>query len=174
MSTKIYKGFRLKVSTFAEALALINQFRPWVVHAAEAVMDASLAEFEACKKEPDANTYQLWLTLRENLLRDRGLRVPTIDTDFSLTLIPSEQGLLGVAYTEHEDWYRQWCSHPGVEEYAYWDNADRPDGISELEWEARGLAWEVLTKDPVCVQGFSIDLVDPNGPLPARLRQGRL
>lgn len=32
----------------------------------------------------------------------------------------------------------------GLENYAYWDNVDRPRGISDAEWEARGRQWDKL------------------------------
>ena len=170
MSAKIYKGFRLNTDSFAEALRRVNAFRPWVNTQAEGVIDAFMKLAKDCNKPPDADAYLLWLELQQKLLREKKRRAPNIDTDFSVTLIPAAGVVLGVAYTEHQDWYEAWCRQPGVEEYAYWNNADQPQHVSDAEWAVRAQAWDVLSGDPVCVQGFSIDLVDPEGPLPKQFR----
>jgi hypothetical protein len=169
MSTKIYRGFRLRTDSLSEAMKIVNAFRPWVQIQAEAVMDAFIENAEAAKKTPEADPFDLWVKLREKLVREKQRRVPAIDTDFSVTLIPANGVMLGIVYTEHTKWYDAWCQQPGVEEYSYWDNADEPESVTE-EWAARAQAWSVLNYEPACTQGFSINLVAPDGPLPKQFR----
>jgi hypothetical protein len=177
MSTKIYKGFRLKTDSFQEALQIVNSFRPWVEKQAELVLDTFIENANDCRKETTddkvkekVDAWMLWSKLRQEIVRDKQMRMPHIDTDFSVTLIPSNGQVLGICYTEHYAWYQAWCNHPGVEEYAYWDNTDEPEGMDYEQWEARGKDWEILNWDPVCLQGFSIDLVDQMGPMPKGMR----
>lgn len=170
MGTRIYMGFRLKTDSFSEALRIVNAFRPWVNTQAEAVIDAFMRKAEAAKTSPDADSYDLWLDMREKLVRGKRRRVPGVDTDFSVTLLPVQRAVVGIAYTIHREWFAAWCSQPGVEEFSFFDTGDQPEDVSEAEWAARSSAWSVLTGEPVCVQGFSIDLVDPAGPLPLKFR----
>lgn len=178
MSAKIYKGFRISTDSFAEAMNIINAFKPWVQGQAEVVFDTfienvnkSKAENGADSSEPQVDAYTRWIELRHTFLREKQMRMPHIDTDFSVSLIPTKDMLLGIVYTEHNEWYDAWCKQPGVEEYSYWNNTDPPEDIDYEDWEKRGENWEILNYQPVCVQAFSIDLVDPSGPLPKGLRQ---
>jgi hypothetical protein len=170
MGTKIPQGFRLDTDSFAEALRVINAFRPWVTAQSEALIDAFIEKADAAKKTPDADSWQLWQDLREKFVREKKRVMPAIDTDFSIALIPAEGVMLGVVYTVHRDWYEAWCKHPGVEEFYFVDSGDTPEDISEEAWAQRAQAWSVLNYDPVCMQGFSIDLVNPEGPLPKQYR----
>jgi hypothetical protein len=163
-------GFRLQTGSFSEALRIANAFRPWVSAQAEAVIDAFMERADAAKKTPGADAYELWLNLRNKFVREKRRRVPGVDTDFSITLIPAGEVVLGIAYTEHRAWFDSWCKQPGVEEYSYWTSGDAPEDIPDAEWAARGAAWDVLSYEPVCVQGFTLDLVDPEGPLPKQFR----
>ncbi|KWA84120.1 hypothetical protein WL29_22405 [Burkholderia ubonensis] len=164
MSTKIYQGFRLATDSLAEANRIINGFRPWVTEQSEKLFDTFIENLTK-KGDSAAEAHNKWQDYREQI-RKTGRRVPPVDTDFNVVLIPSGGVMLGVVYTEHPDWYAAWCVHEGVEEFGYWDNDDTlPDGVDEAQWEARKQAWSVLTGAPVCMQGFSIELVSPHGPL---------
>ncbi|MBK3779835.1 hypothetical protein G3A43_06180 [Paraburkholderia aspalathi] len=170
MGTSVYMGFKLQTGGFGEALRIANAFRPWVTAQAEAVMDAFMERAEASKKTPVADAYELWQNLRSKFVREKRCRVPGVDTDFSITLIPAGDFVLGIAFTEHRAWFDAWCQQPGVEEYAYWSGGDAPEHLPDAEWTARAAAWDVLSCEPVCLQGFSIDLVDPEGPWPKQFR----
>lgn len=168
MSIKIYKGFRLATDSFAQAMQIVECFRPWVTEQANQQMDSFIENMtksghgfiEAC---------DTWQDFRREI-RQKQASISHADTDFTVVLIPSAGQLLGIVYTAHQDWYQQWCQHPGVQEYSYWDNTDEPEGMSEQEWDARAKAWSVLNDGPVSMQGFAIELVSPEGPLPAAWR----
>lgn len=164
MSTCIYQGFRLNTDSFAEALRLVEAFRPWVNLQAEKRLEDFMRNLVVSGKSP-SEARRAWRDLREQSRKD-GTREPDVDTDFSISLIPAEGGVQGIVFTEHHDWYTAWCAQPGVEEFSYWDNTDRPTGMDMSHWQARKQAWQVLTGEPVAMQAFSIDLVSPNGPRP--------
>ncbi|MEX3984122.1 hypothetical protein AB4Y45_34780 [Paraburkholderia sp. EG287A] len=170
MGINVAMGFRLQTDSFAQALCIVDAFRPWVTEQAEAVIDDFMAQAEAARKTPDADPYMLWQKLRDKFVREKKRRMPAVDTDFSVTLIPTDGAVLGIVYTVHQPWYDAWCQHAGVQSYYYIGSGDQPEEISDEEWSARAKAWSALNYDPVCMQGFSIDLVDPEGPLPKQYR----
>lgn len=168
MSTCIYQGFRLSTDSFAEALRLVEAFRPWVTQQAEKQLDAVMANLAGTGKSA-SEAHRVWRDLRTQS-RKEGIREPEVDTDFSISLIPVNGGLLGIVFTEHYDWYTAWCTQPGVEEFSYWDNSDGPENLDAVSWQARKQAWQALSGEPVAMQAFSIDLVSPNGPQPKAWR----
>ncbi len=168
MSTRIYKGFRLNMSRLADVLALVESFRPWVEEQANQAFDTFMDNMS--KEGADAiKAFDTWQELRR-LIRVQQQRVPQVDTDFTVLVIPSGEQMLGIVYTERQAWFDAWCKLPGVEEFGYWDNTDQPDGVSDDEWDARSRAWSVLGSNPVSMQGFSIELVSLTGPLPKSWR----
>lgn len=171
MSTKIYKGFRLATDSMSQALSIVEGFRPWVAEQANQVMDAFI-ENMGKNGHGFIEAYDTWQEFRREI-RLKQANITHADTDFTVVLIPSAGQLLGIVYTVHQKWYEQWCQQPGVEEYSYWDNVDEPEGMSEEEWARRDKAWSVLSDEPVSMQGFSIELVSPDGPLPAAWRELR-
>jgi len=177
MSTKIYNGFKINTDSFQEAMQIVNTFRPWVEKKAEEVMDAYINNLKAAyigpeitKFDLEMQIYEKWEEMRDKVLKQKGLKARYLDTDFTISLIPLNGFVLGIAYTAHNDWYNEWCKQPKVQEYMYWNNSDALEDISEEDWEKRGLDWEVLDYNPVSMQSFSIELVNPNGPMPPFLR----
>lgn len=168
MSTRIYNGFRLETQSLAEALRMVQAFRPWVEAQANQRFD-SFVENLSNEGMEMGQAYDLWCDRREKV-RVTGSWDPAVDTDFSLSLIPVSDGILGIVYTAHKEWCAAWMAQPGVTEYGYWNNSDAPDGVSELDWEAREKAWSVLTNDAVSMQAFSIEVMNPTGPRPKAWR----
>jgi hypothetical protein len=177
MSTKIYKGFKLETDSFQEALQIINAFRPCVAKQAEDLMDKFIDNAKAAYKgesmhiaDIKIDCFDLWTNLRDKM-KEKGFKNPSVDTDFNIVLIPTKGFLLGIVYTAHNEWYDAWCKRNGVQEYSYWNNSDKPDEISEEDWKKREEDWDVLDYGPTSMQGFSIELVDPMGPMPEFLRR---
>lgn len=177
MSTKIYRGFKIQTDSFQEALQIVNAFRPWVEKQAEELLNKFIentqANYKGEEKTPTGikiACFDLWQDMRRKFLKEEGCKVPHIDTEFNVVLIPTNGFVLGIVYTAHNEWYKAWCNHPGIQEYSYWDNTDPLEEVSDEDWEKREEDWKVLDYMPVAMQGFSIDLVDPNGPFPEFLR----
>lgn len=169
MSTRIYQGVRLKTTSLAKVQVIVEEFRPWVVAQAEARFDTFISNLEAEGKSW-REAYDIWQDRRRRI-KTTGQRDPFIDTEFSLSILPSGRNMLGIVYTEQRPWLEAFYAHPGVEEYGYWDNTDGLEDVSEQAWEGRRRAWDVLKDGPVSMQSFSIELVNPNGPLPKHLRE---
>lgn len=143
---------------------MVDVFRPWVEKAAEDKMDHFFETVKKSTGKDDAAVLNIWMDYRREV-RKTGERMPLVDTDFTLSLIPLKRSFIGICYTESQAWFDAWCQQPGVQEYGYWDNADEPEGMSRREWNQRAKNWDILTGDPVSMQAFSIELVSPHGPL---------
>lgn len=170
MGDRIYPGFRLATDSFAEALRIVEAFRPWVKTQSENRLDTFLANVMEADGIDFVAAFDLWQDRRRRVLIEQ-CTMPAVDTDFNVVLVPTQGFVLGRVYTVHRDWRAEWLKQPGVEEYSYWDNMEGPEDVSEADWAARGKAWEAITDDPMSMQGFSIELVSPAGPMPKAWRR---
>jgi len=171
MSDIIMPGFRLATDSFAEALRIVEAFRPWVTEQAEKRLDSFLAhvmEEDGCDF---VAAYDKWQARRISMRQREHMAMPAVDTDFSVVLVPTQGYLIGRVYTVQPEWRAAWYEHPGVEVFSYWDNMEGPEDVSEEDWAARGKAWSIITDRPMSMQGFSIELVSPEGPMPKAWRR---
>lgn len=160
MSTKIYTGFKFR-GTIHELLDTIETFRPWIAARAQEQLGRFLVPGQV--KMTD------WLDMRRQMKRT-GERNPLVDTDFQICVFPRLKGWIGIVYTEHDAWFREWLSLPKVSEYWYWDNSDAPKGMPARAWRQRRHDWEraLLNKGHgvPAMHGLTIDVSDPLGPMP--------
>jgi hypothetical protein len=164
MSTKIYNGFSIATDSATRLMDTVIGFRPYIRAEGQKMFDAFLRK-TGTAEEP-LKGWMTWMDLRAETV-DKGIRAPGVDTDFQLTFFPDGDRFLGIAFTEHNRWFRHWLRQPLVSEYRYWNNADRPNGISRKEWGRREETWDrVLGMEPPATRGFSIDLHEIGGPCP--------
>lgn len=93
------------------------------------------------------------LTDRRKEIAKTGHRDPAVDFDFQMTLHPHQGRVYGIVFSEQREWVQAWMAKSGVERFAYWDNTDPEDGVSNKAWKARGRIWD--------------DILDRNGGVPA-------
>jgi hypothetical protein len=74
-------------------------------------------------------------------------RNPTYDFQFSVAVIPTKNNILCITYTEQEVFDRVWRNMKEVEHYGYWNNTDRPDGVTEKDWRLREKEWGKALKN---------------------------
>jgi hypothetical protein len=170
MGDRIYQGFRIATDSFAEALRIVDAFRPWVKEQSEKRLDTFMANVMKEDSIDFVAAFDMWQERRRRVLVEQ-CRMPAVDTDFTVVLVPAGGYLLGRVFTEQREWRSEWYKQPGVEEFSYWDNMEGPEDVSEEDWAARGKAWEIITDDPMSMQGFSIELVSPSGPMPKAWRR---
>jgi hypothetical protein len=173
MSTKIYQGFMMWTTDIVTIKDRVDRVRPKIARLSHGLLDSFLssARQRGPKTDDPLGPYGLWLDIRRKSV-DVGIRNPCVDTQFDLTFIPvvldgSQPGryiTLGICYTEHEAWFQEWLRIDGVKEYGYWDNTDKPDALSCVEWEERKRRWGQVNIP--AMDGFTISVVDPGGPTP--------
>lgn len=85
-------------------------------------------------------------------------RDPEFDFGFDVTFIPADSKIFTLIYTEQPECIKLFESFPNVHLYSYYDNTDRPDNLSDEEWEERGNEWYKALEpyEIPALQGFSI------------------
>lgn len=163
MSTKIYNGYRLprSVDVFAFAnvardLAKANRRR---LEAEEMKMRATrIADQLHLGLVPDgdpnaAERAPLVLAVAEWNRDQREATPGTRDYDphsFGLDFTPDPKGrFYGVVahHDSHDSVMQRLVADHGLEEYGYWDNSDRAEGLTAAQWTARRLFWERTLPD---------------------------
>lgn len=89
-------------------------------------------------------------------------RDPDVDYDFSLTLMPAEGAILGIAFTEKQFFMDALMDSSPVEPYAYRNDTDsRPEGVTLAEWKERERLWfQALPRGSTPAQrGITISIV---------------
>ena len=162
MSTKIYQGFRLETTDLRKILDIINVFRPKLMYLAEELFCSSIRNVMVDGKTVSEAIGYWWD--RKRRLEEISRNDTVTNPYFSLTFIPSKRYTLGIVYTAQWEWFKLWCETDGVREYGYWNNVDRPEEVSSAEWRKRSKHWDILGYDPVCTQGFSIELLSTANP----------
>lgn len=89
-------------------------------------------------------------------------RDPLYDWGCHLSAIPHKTGVYVLLYAEQNAYHDLWQALPEVEDYAYWNHTDPPDGMSQARWERRRQRWDALMPDGVSSHaGMTIDIYDP-------------
>lgn len=68
-------------------------------------------------------------------------KIPEYDFSFDLTVFPSKDGILAMLFAEHKAYVDMFKSIEGIELYPYWDNTDKPENITQEEWDKRRDEW---------------------------------
>ncbi len=164
MSTKIYNGILFKSKNLVQVYEHLHAYRPVIWDArsiAEKRFMADLAvsfidEHAITGVAPDPDPQVTPTLYAYGCLRDlqreakkTGQRNPLVDFEFSVVVMPYNGSNYGVVYTEQHDWLTDFMKQPWVREYAYYNNTDIPDGISDRAWRQRGKVWDaILARDP--------------------------
>lgn len=156
MSTKIYDGFA--IADDVDLFDLSEQARE--------VLDPIRDEldFGACAEVAISNLVQRMFGVDENApLRDGeslllsgyfGWRQRMLDEDpkytwhdphrFSFTVMrdPDTGKRYGIAHAARRRLIEAFMGLDGISEFGYWDNTDRPDHVTEDEWDLRRDTWD--------------------------------
>lgn len=69
------------------------------------------------------------------------------DLKMTICFLPMKDKILALLYCNNRDLTKVFTENELVSEYCYFNNSDKPDEISEVEWEKRRIEWEeVLTE----------------------------
>jgi len=177
MSTKIYTGFRFVEPTLLKLYGWINEFRTelrpvvetahkrWVTTLAVRKLDMDTLDNAALSKPKYLQDAYDEFTRRVKEIRRTKVRDSDVDYELELSILPmSARKVLGIVFCEQQDMVNLWMGKQFVEDYAYWDNTDKPDEVTEAQWEKRGKDWnDALPGVGVpSMCGFTADCVDKN------------
>lgn len=153
MSTKIYNGYKLNV-TWPELMPYLKKIKKEfeiirqelaLTHMAQKLtnqIDLSLCGFE------DKKEIKLWLMpieLRDEAERAQNSASLLAGRDYSanLLVLPHEGHFLVLFYDNGcREYTAKWESLPEVSDYHYQNSTDKPEEISEPDWDSRKIAWD--------------------------------
>lgn len=163
MSVKIYNGFRFLSSDLGEVFDLLTSMRPgfsavqydetaqWTAKTAARIIDRRTL---GLPQEAKQGSSPLWQALgelrdRQGEIRKTGYRDPEVDFSFSMTVLPFQGRIYGMAITERPRLREFFAQDSGAEDFSYWNGTDGPDDMADCEWSARGAIWDgILRQDP--------------------------
>jgi hypothetical protein len=146
VSTKIYYG--LKLTKKAPALLDMGEaLEPWVRPVLEQRINLLLAVTwaELKDEEKEYGAFGLLWEVEKKITEAKNslTRDYLYGVDFSISFLKGTSGrTLAWPCFQIQDYYRAILTTGWFEEWGYWDNTDKPEGVSGQAWAARGKEWE--------------------------------
>lgn len=155
VSTKIHNGRIMRNASLEQALAALVELRPAFVAEARKAVATVIARKLAFGHDLRANVSLVdeardrWT--REKIIEqfdrasanqdDRLLSI-SWDFTFSVAVIPHEGDVLMLTYGPAHPPFATLIEDAGFTDFHYQNSTDRPDEITEEEWEVRAAAWD--------------------------------
>lgn len=160
MSLKIYSGIRFASADFYEVFAQLQSFRARIEELTIETCGANLAaritrmvDDTAANGDPLGENFlsKAAAEFRDELdeVAKTGRRNAMVDFDFKVEIMPHDGKLYGMVFTE-QSWRKELLANDWVSDFGFWDSTDKPETLSDLEWEDRERIWEgILAPDHV-------------------------
>ncbi|VTU42622.1 MULTISPECIES: hypothetical protein [unclassified Variovorax] len=177
MSTKVYTGFRMTAKHFPEVLSSLGRASAQLADLAErqqnqflALRAASFVDAVALGKasagagagQSPLEAAQAELEARQAAIRRTNRRDPAVDFEakFVLWHCRRQDSYLGLLQSELPGALNRVLGLGVARAYGYWNNTDKPDDVSVLQWSKRRLAWDE------CLDGrsgpsFTVEVPEP-------------
>lgn len=174
MSTKIFNGLILRNSSLETALDTLKLVRQKCIPVMKAATAKQIAKRIALKNDMRENyiliekkTEYVFASVLEEFheaertVKGRGTRNTTWDATFDICLIPDGRDILALSYFENNKEYASLLEEAGFEDYSYQNSTDKPESISEKEWDERHDRWKaVLPRSATpCEVGFTYSVI---------------
>ena len=78
---------------------------------------------------------------RQQEVKKTGRRDVDVDHEFEVFLFPSGDGTLIIPVCEQEELTSILDRHSSIERYSWWNSTDKPDDLSEEQWQQREKEW---------------------------------
>jgi len=154
MSIKIYNGFelhhknsvdllnKLKDSTRRIESLAIQKLKRWITERSVYLYDNQTLKDADNIDKVLVKVYMEYFD-RIGEVERTNKRDRAIDFSFSLTIFPrTPKRSIGVVYTEHQDLFNAFLESEYLSDYSYWSNTDKPEELSETEWQKRRVEWD--------------------------------
>lgn len=162
MSTKIHNGYQLPRMSITAMRAFLDKLHkkisPLQIKLARERFASVCSEFldhkalglplKEFKREisiggPCAYGYAIntFLEKEEEFRKVPRRRDVGFDFEFEVCFIPIHHKLLAAIFTEQKVLVKAWESIKGVRDYHYQDSTDKPENVSDREWDRRGKDW---------------------------------
>ena len=158
MSTKIYSGILFSQTTLEGVYEAATPWRQEVERRGEAAIKKFFAHvatrvFDGRCLQPigfvgrvvDGSPLSVALAdFRDDRARIARGEHGVCDVDFSLTIYPHQGRVYGMMFCHQPDWREDFMAFVGAVDYSYWDNEDRPEGVTRREWRERDANWDII------------------------------
>lgn len=165
MSTKIYNGYKLPLLNLQELMEWLYKFRDAIREKADELYATKMAtiattlvdsyalgqtkmskelrkiSLDKNKISPSFAAFKIIENAREEIKKTKR-RNPEFDFECNIVLIPTKDKILIQLFSEQNAFARI-LKDLGAAEYPYWNNCDRPDDVTQEDWDLRGEEWDV-------------------------------
>lgn len=188
MSTKIYNGYKLPNFSLSQLSDFCRVVRYEVEHRIRQLSTTLCAELcthvydqlqfgiavnhvrdifdKFDEKQSIAFNINDALDFHQKRIKATNLRNPDFDFSFSFTVHVIREKVMAMLFTEQEALREFWEKLECTEEYVYYNNTDRPQGINADEWETRKNDWDAaLNRDTAMIpslNGFCVECYHPS------------
>ncbi len=160
MSIRLHNGYKVsgRLTQMSEAPALLRQAFEPALH--RAILDTGLHYVANAASGPTA------LHPREALKEAMSFMADSQRSsgffNYTVTFLPNNLALFyGI-----QSYRTAWHNLPEVTPFPYWDDADRPSGMSEEEWAERLEEWDQVLLAPPSTIGLTWKLLGEFCPIP--------
>lgn len=171
MSAKIYTGFKIDTGDIFEVQNICKEHHTAVKEITkekviEFLIKSAVEDFDKdmVYKKESTETDRNYISAANREMRDRqkeikqtNSRDPEVDFGADIVIFPFEGKFYGIYDSEKTEFYSDFLTRPKVSEFRYYDNTDKPDNISEKDWDERSRVWDAIFKgsDLSCEIGFT-------------------
>ena len=157
MSTKIYDGFCFKKKmSLNEVHDIFMDFRKeaeeikkcklneYFSKAAYKILDGKAIGRKYPEMKDRSILSYLWCDFCNRIreMEKTRQRDPEIDFNCEISIQPLKNKILGIIYGECIKIKEAWFNKEFIKEYGYWNNTDKPEGITDKQWERRCVDWD--------------------------------
>lgn len=176
MSWKIYNGFIFKdINTLESALDFFQKNLDVFAKVADEhwkklIISKAIAEYDnECAENIKKPVNQLnaalglfWEYERDNLKNNRkSFTDVAVLPSVASVKIKGKKRVIGILFCDNKELLETFYSMPEIEEYAYFNNSDTPEEISQEDWNYRGKVWDKLFETNMTANKtmFSYDII---------------
>lgn len=97
------------------------------------------------------------IDLTDRLYRDMSVTFSDADIGYEVTILPGpdDNDVVFRVFSESDDYFKAIKDKNIGRDFSYWNNTDKEDGVSDVEWEKRKKYWEGLPQKSFSSIGLS-------------------
>lgn len=155
MSTKVYNAFKIDTNDIYEVQNILKGHHATVKEISkdkiiDFLIKSAVEDFDKDhinKKDTDKNYISIAnqeMQERQREIQKTRSRDPEVDFDAEIAIFPLEGKFYGIYYSEQDEFYEDLLKQPNISEFSYYNNTDKPDNISEKDWQERERIWDII------------------------------
>lgn len=170
MSTKIYNSLIRRNSTLEQAFTALREARSTCLEIMNNEVARAFAYKTTAIKDMRANCSLLsknretspFIAVMDELfeaerkVNGSGVRDTTWDKTLDVSLIPHGNDVLAVYFCERIPGYVETLNAVGFDDFHYQNQVDKPEDITDDDWELREYRWNEVSKDSRCWADMSL------------------